>query len=109
MESVTCCFLSELKVLAGISKDCGVSVGFQQEPAAASPSSPLLRQPAVLTPRTEQPPPRRISDLDEGAQKVLVGRKMLCPLIRVFVHAGENCSGVPWLTAEHMYSCRQTL
>lgn len=99
MESVTCYFLTGLKVLARISKERGVSVEFQQEPAPASSSVLLLRQ--LVRADSSYRVDSSIQDmhlvkaLDKGAQKVLVGRKMMCPLIRVFVRAWENYSGVP--------------
>lgn len=49
MESVTCCFLAGLEVLAKISKHCGVGVELEQEPvpvsaASSSPEAPPARK-----------------------------------------------------------------
>lgn len=39
MESVTCCFLTGLEVLAKVSKQCGAGVELEQEPVPVSAAS----------------------------------------------------------------------
>lgn len=106
MESVTCCFLTGLKVLARISKERGVSVPFQQELAPTSPGVFLLWQLVSADSSCGADPSvqdmRFVKDLDKGAQKVLVGRKVMCPSIWVFVRPWQNYSWVPWLTVGHI-------
>lgn len=106
MESVTCCFLTRLKVLARISKERGVRVEFQQELAPTSSSVLLLWQlpsaDSSCRADTSIHYTCLVKDLDKGAQNMLVGRKMICPSIRMFVRAWESYSGVPWVTVEHV-------
>jgi len=96
MESVTCCFLTGLNVLARISKEHGVSVEFQQEPAPASSSVILLRQlvsaDSSCRADTSVQEMRVVKDLHKRAEKVLVERKMICSWIRVFVRDWKNYS-----------------
>lgn len=83
MESVTCCFLIGLEVLAKVSKQCGVGVELEQEPGLSvlPPQAQRLLQPGdVLGERPGQ----------RDTEPLYVWGKALCPLVGVFVRDSEN-------------------
>lgn len=87
MESAVCCFLIPSEDLARISKECGVSVEFQQELAAVCSDS-------------SSPADTSVQGVCKQHRRFWWGENLVYPLLRVFVR--ENHSGVPWLAAEHM-------